>query len=300
MKQSLWCMTALCICFPCFAQYYFYDAHHLEPEWRWESGITMGWMNCLTDLGGRKGNGKKFIKDINTKNGRPCAGLFMKATYRDVIGLRLECNIGQITASDSILKNDQSEAASRYKRNLHFRSAILEASLIAEFHPLSLNNSAVHTFSPYILLGVGAFHFQPQACLEGRWINLKPLHTEGEGFPEYSSTKEYKLSQVNIPIGCGLKYDASALMNLNLEMMYRILRTDYLDDVSTNYIDPRVFYKHLSPSQARLAEILSDRTNELDITHHTQEGAMRGNPKNNDAYFSVSLKVSFVLNRKHY
>jgi len=290
----------LCTCIHSFSQYYFYDATHLEPEWRWETGISVGWMNCLTDLGGAKGNGKKFIKDINWKNGRPCGGIFVLLTRHDIIGVRFECTVGNITAYDSILKNDESPAASRYKRNLHFRSSIIEAMLLAELHPLSVNNPSFHTFCPYLLFGIGFFHFQPQASLDGNWVNLQPLHTEGEGFAECPSSKEYRLNQINIPIGCGLKYDASAFMNLKLEVVYRILTTDYLDDVSGNYIDPQLFYRHLPSSQATIAERLADRTGELDITHQTQAGAIRGNPNNNDGYFSISIKVGVVLNRKRY
>ena len=290
----------LCTCIHSLAQYYFYDATHLEPEWRWESGISIGWMNCLTDLGGAKGNGKKFIKDINWKFGRPCTGIFVLLTRQDFIGLRFECTIGKITACDSILKNDELPATLRYKRNLHFRSSILEGSLLSELHPLSIDNSSLQTFSPYLLFGIGFFHFQPQACLENNWINLQPLHTEGEGFVECSSSKEYKLNQINFPIGCGLKYDVSALINLKFEVVYRILMTDYLDDVSRNYIDPQLFYKYLPHAQAALAERLADRTSELDITHQTQAGAIRGNPNNNDGYFSISIKLAVVLNRKRY
>jgi hypothetical protein len=42
----------------------------------------------------------------------------------------------------------------------------------------------------------------------------------------------YKLIQTNIPLGGGIKYEPSALLNLRLEGVYRILMTDYLDDVS--------------------------------------------------------------------
>ena len=32
------------------------------------------------------------------------------------------------------------------------------------------------------------------------------LHTEGEGFAEYPDRKEYKLKQINFPVGAGIKY----------------------------------------------------------------------------------------------
>jgi len=288
-------------CYACsISQYYFYDGKHLEPEWRWETGISIGWMNCLTDLGGRKGNGKKFIKDVNWRNGEACAGLFISTTHRDVVGIRMEWTIGEVRAFDSILKNEESTASLRYERNLQFRSSINELCVLAEFFPLSISAPSLNSFSPYFIFGIGYFHFQPQAYYDGKWINLEPLHTEGQGFIECPEAKQYKLQQFIFPIGCGLKYEISALMNAKLELSYRILMTDYLDDVSTKYIDPSLFNRHFPPATAELARKLADRTVELDPSHQTQPNEIRGNPKNKDAYFSIELKCGFVLNRKRY
>ena len=300
MKKCWSCLVAMGYYACSLSQYYFYDGNHLEPEWRWETGISLGWMNCLTDLGGGKGNGKKFIKDVNWRNGEACAGLFISATHRDVIGVRMEWALSEVRAFDSILKNEESVASLRYERNLQFRSTIKEWSLLAEFYPLSINSPSQNTISPYLIIGIGYFHFQPQAYYDGHWINLKPLHTEGQGFIECPERKDYKLQQFIFPIGCGLKYDISALVNVKLELNYRILMTDYLDDVSTNYIDPSLFNKYLDPATADLARKLADRSVELDPSHQTQANAIRGNPKNKDAYFSVILKCGFVLNRKRY
>jgi hypothetical protein len=67
---------------------------------------------------------------------------------------------------------------------------------------------------------------------------------------EYPERKEYKLTQLNFPLGAGIKLECSALLNLRLEILHRITRTDYLDDVSTRYIDPSLFQKYLSPNKA--------------------------------------------------
>jgi hypothetical protein len=47
------------------AQYYFYDNNYYETPILFELGASVGVMNCLTDLGGGKGVGKKFVKDVN-------------------------------------------------------------------------------------------------------------------------------------------------------------------------------------------------------------------------------------------
>ena len=108
------------------SQYYFYDATHLEPAWRLEVGASMGVMNGVTDLGGHKGNGKKFLKDVNWNASQFCTSFFVECMHRDLIAVRLEYTSGKVAAADSILKTDVSAAALRYHRNLHFQSKIRE------------------------------------------------------------------------------------------------------------------------------------------------------------------------------
>ncbi len=43
------------------AQYYFYDDQYYDNPWFFEVGGSLGAMNCLTDIVGKKGIGKKFI-----------------------------------------------------------------------------------------------------------------------------------------------------------------------------------------------------------------------------------------------
>ena len=64
---------------------------------------------------------------------------------------------------------------------------------------------------------------------------LKPLSTEGQGFQP--GVKEYKLWQLNIPFGLGAEYSLNEDMRVGIEMGYRKLFTDHLDDVSGNYVD---------------------------------------------------------------
>jgi hypothetical protein len=299
MKNFLLCLAGVFLCHARpFCQYYFYDANHLEPEWRMESGISIGSMNCLTDLGGHEGNGKKFLKDVNWKSSKACAGIYFSITHHDIIGIRIEFTRGSVAASDSLLKSKAYPASLRYYRNLHFKSTIMEWNAILELHPLFIVQERSPVVSPYLLLGFGYFQFQPEAFIEGHWARLQPLHTEGQGFKEYPKRMEYKLRQANVPLGIGAKYDISNVLVLRMEFEYRILFTDYLDDVSKRYIDPTLFYKYFTPPQADLAHRLADRSGEINSSHQTTPGSIRGNPKNKDAYYSINLKFGIVLNRK--
>jgi hypothetical protein len=120
----------------------------------------------------------------------------------------------------------------------------------------------------------------------------------GQGLPEYPHKQLYKLTQVAFPLGIGLRYELSALLNFRLEVIYRFLNTDYLDDVSTEYINPTAFYTNLLPRDALNAQLLADRSYELQPGLYMKEGDIRGNPEKKDGYFSCDLKFGLTFNRK--
>jgi hypothetical protein len=285
---------------PASAQYYFYNDSYYDSDLLFELGGSVGAMNCLTDLGGKPGIGEPFLKDLNMGTTEFCGGLFFSALYKNKIGLRLEGTFGQVSAYDSVLKGVTDIAKERYNRNLNFRSSITEISLMAEIHPLHIfikwdeKDVAPPRISPYLVGGVGFFSFNPQGKLGNNWIDLQPLSLEGQGFAEYPDVKPYKLQQLNIPFGMGIKYDLTPLLNLRAECIYRKLNTDYLDDCSNRYIDPAVFYNYLSGSQLSNALILNDRQ----FVKTMLPGGIRGSADDNDGYFSVNLKVSLIFGRQ--
>ncbi len=119
---------------------------------------------------------------------------------------------------------------------------------------------------------------------------MQPLRTEGQGFPEYPTRKEYKLSSLNIPLGIGVKYFLSDNVNLSFEIIHRKTFTDYIDDVSTTYVDPSLFYTYLPLQQAQLAERMANKTNGI-----YEGGDKRGTATNNDAYYSAGFKLGIRL-----
>lgn len=281
------------------SQYYFYDDRYYNSLVLVEAGLSIGGMNCLTDLGGKKGLGKPFLKDINWQNTAVAGGIYFSVLYDQSFGLRAEATFGNVSGSDNVLKNDHSAARNRYHRNLHFKTNITEGCLIAEVLPLSIINKEKYPlFSPYFLAGIGIFKFNPQTLFANKWVHLRPLSTEGQGFKEYPNRVPYRLTQLNFPVGVGAKYEISALVNIRFEVIYRFLNTDYLDDVSTAYIDPALFSSNLNADDAVIAELLADRGSELIPGSYRKPGEIRGNPKNKDGYFSFNLKIGLVLNRK--
>ena len=275
MKRFVSVVLLLCVSVISHSQ--IYDDEVLTKE----IGFSIGAMNCNTDIGGQ-------VMDIQSF--RPSGGIYAAVLYKQRIGLRLEGTVGEVTASD---KRAYSRALKF--RNLDFTSTIKEISLLAEIHPLNFTSSKGTTpaLSPYLLIGVGYFGFDPRTKLDDRWVDLQPLHTEGEGFPE-TGRPNYKLSALNIPVGGGLRYRISDRLTLYGEAVYRVLTTDYLDDVSTTYIDPALFDKYLSPDNAVLARQLADRSYKIGGNSIPRPGSQRGSPKK-DAYYSINLKLGIRL-----
>ncbi|MFZ1530305.1 MAG: hypothetical protein WAT19_16235 [Ferruginibacter sp.] len=286
------------------AQYYFFDDDYYDNPWVFEVGGSINAMNCLTDIGGKKGIGKKFVKDLNIGKTHASAGFFAAATYKNAFAFKAEATFGKVSANDNVLAGVTDIAKERFNRNTSFQSTITEFSATAEIHPLFIlvNWPSMDVppprYSPYFLGGIGYFSFNPQAqSKDGRMVDLQPLRTEGQGFVEYPDRQVYKLKQLNIPIGLGVKYELSSLVNLRGEFVYRMLNTDYLDDVSTRYSDP---FAYTNPANNFPVALLNDALEFRDrqIIPKTAPGGKRGSPSQKDAFFSFNVKLSLVIGRE--
>src|SRR5688572_16637548 len=207
------CMVWVLVCFIISphllkAQYYYYNNKYYDGPIVFELGVTGGIMNSLTDLGGKAGIGKDFLKDLRWKTAKASYGAYFAVTYNELITGRLEATFGQVVGFDSILKNVAHTTNGRYERNLSFKSRISEFHLGVELHPLFFKtyDEEPPRISPYAMAGVGYFSFDPQARLNGQWYALHPMRLEGQGFREYPDREIYDLRQVNFLLGMGLRY----------------------------------------------------------------------------------------------
>ena len=263
-----------------------------------EAGVTLSPSNLLGDLGGRYGKGGAFLKDNVVSNTKILIGAHFTASPKEWLGFRLAFNYGTVAGDDGMIKSKGGLEELRKARNLNFKSKISELYIAAEFSPtvfFEADPSAVfHKLRPYGLAGIGVFHFNPQGLdpVTGEWIHLKELHTEGQGFPEYPDRKEYKLVQLNIPVGIGVKYFINDDVSISAEAIHRNTFTDYLDDVSKDYIDPALFYRNLPAAKAIMAERMADKSIG---TVNKVAGDQRGTPKNNDSFYSCGIKLSFRI-----
>lgn len=274
------------LCYYGKAQYYYYDDDYYDSDLVFEAGPHVGTMYGLTDVGGKKTSRIFPIGQLNFKDTRLASGFYVAAMYRQTYGLRLEGTWGNVQGDD---KNGKNKG-----RGLNYKSSINEIALIGEIHPFELFSkidAPPPPISPYIAVGLGYFSFNPQTKYNGRYVDLQPLSTEGQGFTEYRTTRErYNLHQSNLIFGAGLKYDISQLFTIRAEFLLRKLYTDYLDDVgSGGYIDPALFTTNLSPEKAAIAQALYNPSG-------AAIGETRGT-KNKDAYMTFSLKAAVQLGR---
>src|SRR5450432_3106083 len=134
--------------------------------------------------------------------------------------------------------SDQFNNPDLVKRNLSFQSNLVEWNLLGEYTFMDITRSV---WSPFLFGGIAVFHFDPYAYdTLLRQSYLRPLSTEGEGLPAYPSQKPYGLTQFAIPFGGGIKFRVSENVVLAYEVGFRKTFTDYLDDVSSFYVDKTV------------------------------------------------------------
>ena len=273
---------------------------------KWEAGVNFGPSFFLGDLGGNAGKGTPFLKDLNLEFTKMMKGVFLTVYPKKWFGFRLNADVTYLEGDDNSIKTTGIDELWRKQRNLDFRTTIIEGSACIEFFPTMLlvkeDDEYEPRLRPYLLGGIGLFHFNPQGSLTDAsgsktWYYLKPLRTEGEGMSEYPYSKEYQLTQMNIPLGAGIKYYLSDRVNFGMELMYRKTFTDYIDDVSKKYINGADFIKYMPAQVADLAYKLSDKTKPIIFPGMTRwpTGTQRGDLKNADTYFSIIAKIGIQL-----
>jgi hypothetical protein len=188
-----------------------------------------------------------------------------------------------------LLKGDdaKTEDVARKNRNLSFRSPVADISQRLEFIFLAREKFGARykvrglkfvkdkNFQMYGFGGVGINYFNPQAKYDGKWYNLRPLKTEGQGME--GGAKPYKPYTLTIPMGVGIRFGISKMWRIGVEATYVKTFTDYMDDVSGVYYDPS---KLGSPEAAYLSN--------PSLGPGYEPGQQRGD-KQNDAYFYLNL-----------
>lgn len=290
-------------------------------------------LNALNYFGDLSPSSKALSTDIGYT--KPGIGVDFSHRFGPRYTLRASFLYGAIRGDDfeSADKGD-SDAKYRYVRNLSFRNRIKELTVVGVFDLFKNEASYISRvqWTPYAFIGLTVFHHNPQAYVAddsglpeaGTWVDLQPLGTEGQNADLLDTdvnfgNDPYKLIQLAIPFGIGVRYRLNQVFDLSFEMGVRYTFTDYLDDVSKNYVD-------LGALDSDLARYLSDRSTDpsgaeggsRDLaeigfqpsTYIGRDGStyevirgfgsedrtnVRGNQNNNDVYFVTTLRVSYII-----
>ena len=205
------------------------------------------------------------------------AGLLYRVSDNvDVVG---NFFYGKIVGADSL-------AIQQYNltRNLNFHSTITEVSLLANFKFLGYNGKNHRQFNPYLIGGIGYFHFDPHGQKNGMDVALQPLGTEGQYINGGGYPKPYKLYQLSVPLGIGVEIPLSKAFAVRLEIINHYTFTDYLDDVSGKYADST---KLAATPNGALATTMASNIQ----LGYPVEGRGRGNPKRKDSFAQFGISI---------
>ncbi|MCB9284387.1 MAG: outer membrane beta-barrel protein [Lewinellaceae bacterium] len=244
-----------------------------------EAGVFGGMSLYLGDL-------QQVRFDVDEAH--PAYGGFLKYRPSRRFALKGQYYQGHISGSDANYTGLEIR-----KRNLSFRSSLLELGLQMEFSLAHFGEFDSFKAAPYFFAGLALFYFNPQTKWDGHWVSLQPLGTEGQGLPEYPDRKPYSLIQTSIPLGVGFQLAIAQFTYIGFEAGFRLTFTDYLDDISQTYPDLDLLASH-NP----MAAILSFRSPEYTGNQLPPPvGESRGNPNNNDYYFFGGMTLSTVIQK---
>lgn len=227
-----WLIGCLLICFSAATQ-----AQSFKPST--EIGVFMGTSYYIGDL-----------NENHFELAQPAIGLIYRNNLNRRFTLKASAWTGEIRGNDKINNVD----TSKIRRNLHFRSPIMELSGQVEFNFFEYETgSKRYPFSPFIFTGISFYKHNPQARRwntenpfdrdgygsSNEWIELQPLGTEGQNSVHYPGKDPYSLTQIAIPLGVGIKWSLGEKFSLVAEYGMRKTFTDYLDDVGGTYADPQ-------------------------------------------------------------
>ncbi len=270
-----------------------------------EFGAGMGFSQYSGDLNVVNHERHPFTfltESFNPKNYKMSYSLSYRYSYLNYISFGANFNHLYLCGYDSDNKSDKigDDGFVRQVRNLSFFTAVNQLSADIRFEPFRTEEEWDRykwIISPYAAAGMGIFHFNPKTKYQGEDIELQPLGTEGQGIKPFG--EKYSLTQFCLPFSLGIRFiDPDRLYSIGVDFTYTYSFTDYLDDVSGNYVDPAIFKAKYSASQADLIIAMANRNkfgNDATYISYTSEGQQRGNPRQSDNFLTGQVRFSLFL-----
>jgi opacity protein-like surface antigen len=238
-------------------------------------------------VGGANYNGDLMEKTYTLKGGKMAFGAGLSYTLTKQLTVRAMLMYGKLGADD---KNNTD--ITLINRNLNFKSSVFEFGIQGVYHIL---NTEMHRVNPYLMAGISVFHTNPYTYdTLGNKFYLKPLSTEGQGLNQYPDRQEYSLTQISFPFGAGIKFTVTKSVSIAWEIGLRKTFTDYIDDLSTTYVDNGVLLAAKGPKAVELAY----RGGEVKTGNpvYPRDGTIRGSAKADDWYYFSGITATFILN----
>lgn len=275
-------------------------------RYRKEVTFQIGASGFLGDLGGRNFSGTDFSPaDYELNATRVAIGMGYKYKLSKEFNLHTSFNYLMLSGDDKLTQEKY-----RNNRNLNFKTNLYEFGTRLEFSLTALKQSGIYNLKSHLtrtkkrryneliaFVGVAGFYFNPKGKNPNtdEYVNLYPLHTEGQGLP--GGPKQYKRIGIAIPLGMALRTVINKTWSIGAEFCYRITFTDYLDDVSTRYYDKQALAEAYGTESAVMADpskgiILGASSPAADGT-----SAQRGD-KNKDSYMSFQITVGRLIKSK--
>lgn len=248
-------------------------------------GFSAGAMNYIGDLD----------DDSPVRFVRPAAAINVTALPYNRLNISFSYMHGSVWGDDK-----EAEQLGNKYRNINFYSNVDELSLLFTFRFQSGKRRFLERkpWIPYVFAGIGYFHFNPKAIVDGVEYELQKIGTEGQQLstdPDNIVYPEpYKLWQFNIPFGAGIKYKLNRQFDLGLEFSLRKLFTDYLDDISGYYPDK----DQILSEEGEVALYLSDPSNDPNRPTGRKSFARRGDPTDLDWYSYTSISINYYFTTK--
>ncbi len=176
-----------------------------------EAGLFFGGTNYYGEVAAHHGSMKEVGLGL---------GLMSRLMINRNLGLK--GTLGQIS-----LRGSDLNSGIHTSRGWSFETRLLELSLQFEFHPFGRARRNIvgrfnkNQFSPYVFWGFGVAFGTAQVFTSEHDKDL---------FPE----PEVSRSHLILPIGMGVRFDASEYFILSFELGKRAVFSDYIDGISLN------------------------------------------------------------------
>ncbi len=236
---------------------------------RYESvGVSMNAMNYVGDLD----PGSNMISPA-LRLTKFNAGVLYMYRYDPHISFRAAFSYGRIAGDDQKSSSPApQEDIGRYERNLSFRNDIkeLKGDIVYDIFGNRRGLQRRLHFTPYVFIGIAAYHHAPKTLYDGSWVDLQPLGTEGQNLSDEEKAglinygKSYSKWRISLPLGIGFRYKLARMWDLSFQIGWRATFFDHLDDVSgVDFISSATdnkYDKSLLGNPEDLSVILHDRS----------------------------------------